>query len=177
MRDFHKVAKLAERGAARGGAARGMRRKRNAMYVFDGVFGPDTTQEHVYQETTADTVDTVMRGYNCTVFAYGATGAGKTHTMLGTRDNPGVIARTVADLYRKVDEAREANPGTRYDVEVEYLEVYNEKINDLLVANMSDDQTGKKRQAGKDLPLREVSSGVLIAGLTKKTPHDADDPM
>jgi len=176
LRDFHKVAKLAERGAARGGAARGMRRKRNAMYVFDGVFGPNTTQEHVYQETTADTVDTVMRGYNCTVFAYGATGAGKTHTMLGTRDSPGVIARTVADLYEKVDEAREANPGTRYDVEVEYLEVYNEKINDLLVANMSD-ETGKKRQPGKNLPLREVSSGVLIAGLTKKTPQNADDLM
>ena len=111
LRDFHKVAKLAERGAARGGAARGMRRKRNAMYVFDGVFGPDTTQEEVYNETTADTVETVMSGFNCTVFAYGATGAGKTHTMLGQRDNPGVIARTVADLYTRVDEARESNPG------------------------------------------------------------------
>ena len=55
LRDFHKIAKLAERGASRGGNARGMRRKRNATYVFDGVFGPDTTQEEVYQETTADT--------------------------------------------------------------------------------------------------------------------------
>ena len=52
-----------------------------------------------------------MSGYNCTVFAYGATGAGKTHTMLGTRDNPGVIARTVENLYSRVDEARESNPG------------------------------------------------------------------
>ena len=130
-----------------------------------------------------------MSGYNCTVFAYGATGAGKTHTMLGTRDNPGVIARTVENLYSRVDEARESNPGNRslfvywnqiewlgttFDVEVEYLEVYNEKINDLLVASES---AQPKSKVGKDLPLREVGGTVVISGLTKKRPVDADDLM
>ena len=60
LRDFHKVAKLAEKKANRG-----LRRKRNTTYCFDSVFGPDSTQEQVYQETTADTVETVFSGYNC----------------------------------------------------------------------------------------------------------------
>ena len=60
LRDFHKVAKLAEKKANRG-----LRRKRNTTYCFDSVFGPDSTQEQVYQETTLDTVEIVFSGYNC----------------------------------------------------------------------------------------------------------------
>ena len=61
-------------------------------------------------------------------------------------------------------------------MEVEYLEVYNEKINDLLVPSYDSDEKSK-RPIGKDLPLREAGGSVLIAGLTKKTPKDAEDLM
>ena len=87
------------------------------------------------------------------VFAYGATGAGKTHTMLGTPEDPGVIARTVRALYEKIDLMKEKNNDSLYDVSVQYLEVYNEKINDLLT-------DGAK---SKDLPLREAGGEITIS--------------
>jgi len=67
----------------------------------------------VYEQTTADTIDTILEGYNATVFAYGATGAGKTHTMLGTPEDPGVIYRTVTALFAKMAEMRESSTGTK----------------------------------------------------------------
>ena len=67
----------------------------------------------MYEQTTADTIDTIVDGYNATVFAYGATGAGKTHTMLGTPEDPGVIYRTVKALFEKMAELRDSSTGTK----------------------------------------------------------------
>ena len=67
---------------------------RDQKFAFDVVFGPNATNEDVYAGTTKDIVDVIFNGYNCSVFVYGATGAGKTHTMLGSSDNPGIIFRT-----------------------------------------------------------------------------------
>lgn len=65
---------------------------------------------------------------NTVVFAYGATGAGKTHTMLGTQQNPGIIFLTVMDLYRRMEELR----GTKkFEISVSYLEVEVLMINSL----------------------------------------------
>ena len=55
-------------------------------FTFDIVLGPTATNEDVFQSTTKDLVDVLFQGYNCSVFVYGATGAGKTHTMLGSKD-------------------------------------------------------------------------------------------
>ena len=110
LRGFQKVAKLAER------KTRQYRRRKNATYCFDAVFGEDATQKEVFEQTTADTIDTIIEGYNCTVFAYGATGAGKTHTMLGTLESPGVIARTVQALFEKLIELRQTNTDVKYTV-------------------------------------------------------------
>lgn len=56
-------------------------------YTYDNVFGPDSTQLEVYEAVVAPSLCEVMEGYNCTVFAYGQTGTGKTHTMEGKRAN------------------------------------------------------------------------------------------
>ena len=74
---------------------------RDQKFAFDVIFGPNSTNEDVYNGTTRDIVDVIFNGYNCSVFVYGATGAGKTHTMLGSSDNPGIIFRTVMELYSK----------------------------------------------------------------------------
>ena len=67
------------------------------------VFGPDSTQEEVYNETTKHLVDNVLNGYNATVFAYGATGGGKTYTMVGTQDNQGIMIRALNHLFSAMD--------------------------------------------------------------------------
>ena len=54
--------------------------------------------------TTKDLIDVIFSGFNCSVFVYGATGSGKTHTMLGKEDNPGITLRTVIELYKRIDQ-------------------------------------------------------------------------
>ena len=80
------------------------RRNNERQYVFDVVFGADSSQEEVYTATTKHLVDNVLAGYNATVFAYGATGGGKTYTMVGTQDNPGIMVRALNHLFRAVAE-------------------------------------------------------------------------
>ena len=69
-------------------------------YDFDSVFDETSTQEEVYKSTAAPLVRSVMEGFCATVFAYGATGSGKTYTMIGTPANPGIMARAVDDIFR-----------------------------------------------------------------------------
>lgn len=87
-----------------------LRQKRGAdkQYNFDISFGEESSQEHVYEVTTRPLVHDVMNGINATVFAYGATGAGKTHTMVGDPQHPGIMVRALNDLFNAVkDSGRE----------------------------------------------------------------------
>ena len=84
------------------------KRTQERQYVFDVVFGPDSTQEEVYNETTKHLVENVLNGYNATVFAYGATGGGKTYTMVGTPDNPGIMVRALNQLFGAMETEHEA---------------------------------------------------------------------
>ena len=74
------------------------RRSNERQYVFDATFGADSTQQEVYEKTTKNLVKSVLEGFHATVFAYGATGAGKTYTMVGTPEHPGCMARALNEL-------------------------------------------------------------------------------
>ncbi|TSP90500.1 Kinesin-like protein KIF18A [Bagarius yarrelli] len=127
------------------------RANKDLKFVFDHVFGEDSTQMEVFENTTKGVVDGVLNGYNCTVFAYGATGAGKTHTMLGSSENPGVMYLTMKELFNRMDLIKEEKV---FDLAFSYLEVYNEQIRDLLVNS-------------SPLAVREdATKGVVIQGLT-----------
>ena len=76
---------------------------RDIRFAFDRVFEGNCRQEEVYLGTTKGVVERAMRGINCSVFAYGATGAGKTYTMLGSSEEPGVTFRTVKELFDVID--------------------------------------------------------------------------
>lgn len=132
---------------------------KDLKFVFDNVFGEDSTQVDIFENTTKGVLDGVLNGFNCTVFAYGATGAGKTHTMLGCGEDPGVMYRTMNELFRRMDEVKEEKV---FEIAFSYLEVYNEQIRDLL-ANVG------------PLALREDSSkGVVVQGLTLHQPKSAE---
>lgn len=106
-------------------------------FTFDRAFAPNASQLQVYQEVVSPLIEEVLNGYNCTVFAYGQTGTGKTHTMVGEhtgsdthwQNDPlaGIIPRALSQLF---DELRLTN--TEYTVRVSYLELYNEELFDLL---------------------------------------------
>lgn len=74
-------------------------------------------------------MEAVLQGRNGSVFCYGATGAGKTYTMLGTVENPGVMVLAIKDLFTKI---RQRSYDGNHMVHLSYLEVYNETVRDLL---------------------------------------------
>lgn len=97
------------------------RRAKDLRFIFDRVFDEKSSNQDVFDHTTKNIIDGVLNGYNCTVFAYGATGAGKTHTMLGKGDTPGVMFLTMMELYSRIEEMKEEKT---CEVAVSYLEVY-----------------------------------------------------
>lgn len=117
---------------------------------FDRVFGPDARQEEVYSWTCEPLIEDAMtQGRNATVFVYGATGAGKTHTMFGAEgeDQEGIIFRAVRDVFDQINAQRQRASGSedddlenstvneeadRFEVRVSFLELYNEVVRDLL---------------------------------------------
>ena len=93
------------------------------------------------------------------MFVYGATGAGKTHTMLGSVENPGIIFRTVMELYSRIDSVKEESD---IEVVISYLEIYNETVIDLI-------------NPSTRLDIREDGKGVNIPGLSRHRPSGPDD--
>lgn len=96
------------------------RRARDLRFMFDRVFDHESSNRDVFEHTTKKIVEGVLGGYNCTVFAYGATGAGKTFTMLGDQSNPGVMFLTMMELYSRINACKDEKIS---DVAVSYLEV------------------------------------------------------
>lgn len=121
-------------------------------YGFDRVFGPDTTSPEVYEVAAKPVVKSAMEGVNGTVFAYGVTSSGKTHTMHGDQNSPGIIPLAIKDVFSIIQDT----PGREFLLRVSYLEIYNEVINDLL------DPTGQ------NLRVREDAQGTYVEGIKEE---------
>ncbi|KAJ2352213.1 hypothetical protein GGH92_001388, partial [Coemansia sp. RSA 2673] len=159
-------------------------------YNFDGVFGPRTTQEQIYEKVASPILEEVMQGYSCTIFAYGQTGTGKTYTMQGDLEsanletsnggvvkgdplaslqvstNAGLIPRTLHNLFYILDKQ-----SADYKVHVSYVELYNEELVDLLSSGNSGKGAGiKLLDSGQD-------KGMFILNLTEVRVLKAKDAM
>ncbi|KMS97420.1 hypothetical protein BVRB_5g127020 isoform A [Beta vulgaris subsp. vulgaris] len=138
-----------------------LNRFRGRHFTFDASFPESASQLDVYSTTTADLVEAVLQGRNGSVFCYGATGAGKTYTMLGTVENPGVMVLAIKDLFTKI---RQRSYDGNHVVHLSYLEVYNETVRDLL-------------SPGRPLVLREDKQGIMAAGLSQYRAYSTDEVM
>ncbi|XP_005401812.1 PREDICTED: kinesin-like protein KIF18A [Chinchilla lanigera] len=136
------------------------RQNKDLKFVFDTVFDETSTQLEVFEHTTKPILRSFLNGYNCTVLAYGATGAGKTHTMLGSAAEPGVMYLTMLDLYKCMDEIKEEKICS---TAVSYLEVYNEQIRDLLV------------NSGPLAVREDTQKGVVVQGLSLHQPRSSQE--
>ncbi|KAH0893866.1 hypothetical protein HID58_056295, partial [Brassica napus] len=121
-------------------------------YAFDKVFGPQANTMDVYDVAARPVVKAAMEGVNGTVFAYGVTSSGKTHTMHGDQESPGIIPLAIRDVFSIIQDT----PGREFLLRVSYLEIYNEVINDLL------DPTGQ------NLRVREDSQGTYVEGIKEE---------
>lgn len=142
------------------------KRTKDQTFGFDRVFDDNTTQGDVYEATTKNLLDSVLDGYNATVFAYGATGCGKTHTITGTAQQPGIIFMTMQELFEKVEDLKGEKES---EITLSYLEIYNEMIRDLLSPG-----AGSKQ----GLMLREDAQHVVsVAGLSSHKPQSVQEVM
>ncbi|KAK3043529.1 hypothetical protein RJ639_002108 [Escallonia herrerae] len=145
------------------------------VFTFDKVFGPSAQQKDLYEQAVIPIVNEVLEGFNCTIFAYGQTGTGKTYTMEGeckrSKSGPngelppeaGVIPRAVQQIFDTLE-----GQNAEYSVKVTFLELYNEEITDLLAPEEISRIPVEDRQK-KQLPLMEDGKGgVLVRGLEEE---------
>ncbi|KAL2214817.1 putative kinesin family protein [Thermoascus aurantiacus ATCC 26904] len=124
-------------------------------FTFDRIFDMNSRQQDVFEFSIRSTVDDILNGYNGTVFAYGQTGAGKSYTMMGSDiDDPetkGIIPRIVEQMFTSI---LTSPSNIEYTVRVSYMEIYMERIRDLLMPQ------------NDNLPVHEEKSrGVYVKGL------------
>ncbi|KAH8548187.1 kinesin-related protein 11 [Umbelopsis sp. PMI_123] len=125
-------------------------RERHIYHYDRVVYGSDNFR--IYDNNVAKLVNSTMEGYNGTVFAYGQTASGKTYTMVGTHNEPGVIPRAVNDVFEYI----KANSTREFLLRVSYLEIYNEAIHDLLSPGTQDLKIHEDKQRGVYVsPLKE----------------------
>ncbi|XP_055528668.1 kinesin-like protein KIF13A isoform X2 [Wyeomyia smithii] len=140
-----------------------MERKPPKMFAFDHCFySTDTEAPHfasqrlVFDQVGRDILDNAFQGYNACIFAYGQTGSGKSYTMMGNQENKGIIPRLCDELFASI--AAKQTDELNYKVEVSYMEIYNEKVHDLL-----DPKTSKQ-----SLKVREHNVlGPYVDGLSQ----------
>lgn len=131
------------------------------QFILDGIFS-NISQEDIYNNTCSNCVESVLEGYNCSIFAYGCTGTGKTYTMFnlggaGTQKSVGIVPRICSDIFDKID-------AESFSIKCSFIEIYIEKIKDLLNTKT------------KDLKLKQNANGsVYIKNITEKSVVNTED--
>ncbi|CAK7274500.1 Kinesin-like protein kip2 [Sporothrix epigloea] len=138
------------------------RGKEGGDYFYDNVFSTNDNNSKVYDHSAKRLVRRVMEGYHGTVFAYGMTGTGKTFSMQGTASSPGVIPLAITDIFSYIRET----PSREFLLRVSYLEIYNERIHDLLSMPTGGGVGGNVPQ--EEIKLREDSKRGVYASPLKE---------
>ena len=133
------------------------RERNNYKFNFDRIFQPSSTQEEIYSYGVKGIIDSVLNGYNGTVLAYGQTGSGKTYTMqgeIGDENNKGIIPRMIKHVF---DYIHEQNSSSEFMLKVSMIEIYQEKIRDLLDISRV------------NLPIRQdLIKGIYVDGCSER---------
>ncbi|XP_022085926.1 uncharacterized protein LOC110976722 isoform X2 [Acanthaster planci] len=131
-------------------------RERVKHYSFDHCYNSVdrqsdnyASQELIYQDLGTEVLNASFSGYNACLFAYGQTGSGKTYTVMGDDVDAGLIPRICEGMCSRVDDLEQ---GVTFKIEVSYLEIYNERVRDLLASSSATNYTLKVREHPKDGP-------------------------
>ena len=124
-------------------------------FNFDRVYSIDCDSQLIYKEMCKDVVSSALEGYNGSIFMYGQTTSGKTFTMLGSPNNPGILPCVLRDIFLKIKNIKKDNENIEFKVYCSYIEIYNENIHDLLT-----DSNFLKL-------IDDKKYGVLVAGAKK----------
>ena len=136
-------------------------------YSFSRVFAPGAPQTEVYAHTAAPLLERFLRGENCVLFAYGMTNSGKTYTIQGSNESPGVFPRLVKDILTQMKVAGRCSSSSAgdWELQVSMLEIYQEKLFDLL---------GDRKTK---LTIRDGNGRVEVGKLTSHAVASAADAI
>ncbi|KAK4878464.1 hypothetical protein RN001_010970 [Aquatica leii] len=131
------------------------------QFTFDSVYDQESYTENIYNDICYPLIESVLEGYNSTIFVYGQTGCGKSFSMEGTKSGNSPEKGIISRAFEHIFEAISVTSGVKYLALVSYLEIYNEQIRDLLLPNEA------------SLNLKEVpNEGVTVPGLTIHPVHN-----
>ena len=151
-------------------------KQKEIEFEFDFIFSEEITQKEIYEYTTEKLINKVMEGFNATVFAFGATGSGKTYTMVGNNQESGIMIRSINDLFLKLNNEKNKD----YSVHISYIEVYNEQLKDLLNFNNENNNliNNKLNNNNKynNIEIRnDPQKGIIIQGAIIKKVNNAEE--
>ena len=157
----------------------------SGKYIMDRVFSEDVTQEEIFREIGEPIIQSFLSGYNCTIFCYGQTGAGKTHTMMGPLDQlyetnspqHGLIPRIINYIFNDKQKVNNIITGgnadkcknIRINSKICVMELYQESIIDLLCENQVKEKNDKNELKIKEDPKK----GMYVMGITEKEIYNA----
>ncbi|KAL6944160.1 hypothetical protein ACO0OE_004066 [Hanseniaspora uvarum] len=133
----------------------------STIFEFDKIFNEQSTNEEVFDEVS-QLVQSSLDGYKVCIFAYGQTGSGKTYTMLNPVD--GIIPSTLKHIYTWVDELKTL--GWEYKMDIQFVEIYNDTINDLLAFKSNGGNTAVKRPGiKKKIDIRHINGNTSLTNV------------
>ena len=134
-------------------------------FSFDKVYSPNSITQNIYKDMCKDVTKSVLNGFNCSIFMYGQTTSGKTFTMLGSPNSPGILPCSLRDVFRYIE--NNENENISFNVYCSYIEIYNENIHDLLTdANylklIDDNKYGVVVAGAKRVKINNFNDGIGI---------------
>ena len=144
----------------------------NSLYApqkfnFDKIYSYNSISQIIYKEICQDIVKSIIDGYNGSIFMYGQTTSGKTFTMLGTPNSPGILPCSLNDFFIFTKKLEEMNNNIVVNIYCSYIEIYNEKINDLLdnsnnLKLIDDKKYGTIVSGAKRVKIKSFEQGIAI---------------
>ena len=134
-------------------------------FSFDKVYSQNSITQNIYKDMCKDVTKSVLNGINSSIFMYGQTTSGKTFTMLGSPNSPGILPCSLRDVFRFIE--NNDNENISYNVYCSYIEIYNENIHDLLTdANylklVDDNKYGVVVAGAKRVKINNFNDGIGI---------------
>jgi centromeric protein E len=127
------------------------------QFEFSRVFGPESDNAVVYRNCVAPLVESALQGFNATVFAYGQTASGKTHTMTGNSNDPGLIPLALREIFKGI----QAIQDREFLLRISLLEIYNEELKDLFDPSRND--LGLFADKDKSYSVKNLSEHIITS--------------
>lgn len=133
-------------------------------FTFDRIYDQACNSQQIYKEICSEITSSFIQGFNGSIFMYGQTTSGKTFTMLGIPQNPGLLPCTIRDIFILLGKTEGIK---KFDLECSYLEIYNENVHDLLTNTsnlrlVEDSKYGVVIQGAKRIKIRNFDDGITL---------------